>query len=196
MALSPARLRISAMWTSCAPCSGLNTDRARGDIENFRAPALKLTIGYATRGTRAEEQLRERRSVHALQVDISFKEPVVYSAELTITDTQVVIQTYDVAEIIGEKLRALLQQPIRKRTRRQDVFDIDYLISTYHPDADMRAAILCSLMAKADERDVMVGPNSLENTKVKELARAEWKTLKLEIGGRLPDFEEAFELVS
>lgn len=169
--------------------------RADG-FETFQAPALKLTIGYARRGSPAERHLKDRRSPHALQVDISFNEQVVHAAELQIDGAEVTIRAYDVAEIIAEKLRALLQQPLRNRSRRQDVFDIDWLVRQYAPDKTQQSAILHSLCAKSEDRDVVITPESLEQPAVRERAQREWNTLKMEIGAALPPFDEAFARVN
>lgn len=164
-------------------------------FENFTAPALKLTIGYAKRGTPDEVRLKAKHSTQALQIDVSFKESVLHETELTIESPNVSLRTYKIEEIIGEKLRALLQQPIRNRSRRQDVYDIDYLISLYAPNEDLRAAILQSLCVKSDDRNVEIGPESLENPEVKSRAEAEWDTMRLELGRMLPKFEDAFARV-
>jgi hypothetical protein len=163
---------------------------------DFATPALQLTIGYAERGGRAEEQLKLGKSPRVLQVDISFRERVVYPTELVIEEPEVTIQAYTIEEIIAEKFRALLQQPLRNRGRRQDVFDIDWLIDRYRPDAATKATIFEALLAKAADRSISPEALSLDVPEVKDRAKAEWNTLRLEIGNRLPDFEETFARVS
>jgi hypothetical protein len=164
-------------------------------FEESTAPALKLTIGYARQGTPDEERLKDGKSTRVLQVDISFRETIVHASDITIQEPEVVIQAYDVEEILAEKIRALLQQPIRNRNRRQDVFDINWLITRYQPDGAMRDAVLGSLSVKSADRDVETTRESMDNTEVRERARSEWNTMKLEIGGQLPDFDETFDSV-
>jgi hypothetical protein len=163
---------------------------------DFAAPALQLAIGYAERGGRAEAQLKGGVSPRVLQVDISFRERVIRAAELVIEAPEVTIQTYAVEEIIAEKFRALLQQPLRNRSRRQDVFDIDWLIERYQPDATMRTTILQALLAKSADRAMSPRPNSLDVPEVKDRAKAEWNTLRVEIGNRLPEFDATFARVA
>ena len=101
-------------------------------------PGLQLAIGYARRKTSDEARLRDRKSTRVLQIDISFREQVVHPEELQLEDPEVTIQAYDIEDILAEKYRALLQQVIRNRSRRQDVYDIDWLLSRYAPDAAMQ----------------------------------------------------------
>lgn len=161
----------------------------------FTAPALKLSIGYATKGTTDVTRLQQGRSTRILQVDVSFKEKVTNITDLLIEEPDISIQTYTFEEIIAEKLRAILQQVKRNRTRRQDVFDIRWLVERYAPDDSTRATILATLLTKSEDRDIVPLPDSFDSTEVKERSAKEWETMKLEVGGKLPDFEESFEIV-
>jgi predicted nucleotidyltransferase component of viral defense system len=162
---------------------------------NFIAPALKLNIGYAKKGTRDEGRLKEGQSTRILQVDISFKEKVVNTAEVTIEEPDVTIRAYSFEEIIAEKLRATLQQVKRNRNRRQDVFDIRWLVDRYAPDQASREIILSTLLEKSEDRDIVPTLESFDNEEVKERSSKDWDTMKLEVGGKLPDFAESFEIV-
>jgi len=162
---------------------------------DFTAPALKLNIGYAQKGTSDESRLKEGKSTRILQVDISFKEKVVNTSEVTIEEPDVTIQAYSFEEIIAEKLRATLQQVKRKRNRRQDVFDIRWLVEKYAPDEAARKIILGTLLEKSEDRDIVPTVESFDDEEVKERSSKEWDTMKLEVGGKLPDFAESFEIV-
>ncbi len=161
----------------------------------FVAPALKLSIGYAVKGTTDEERLAQGKSTRILDVDISFKEKVITTAEVIIEEPDVSIQTYSFEEIIAEKLRAILQQVKRNRSRRQDVFDIRWLIERYNPDSDTRALILETLLQKSETRDINPEPDSFDSQEVKDRSAKEWDTMKLEVGGKLPAFDESFAIV-
>jgi len=161
----------------------------------FTSPALKLNIGYAKKGTRDEERLLEGKSTRILQMDISFKERVLSVSEVNIEDPDVTIQAYSFEEIIAEKLRATLQQVNRGRNRRQDVFDIRWLVERYDPDVDSLTIILKTLIEKSQDRNIVPSLESFENPEVKERSAKEWDTLKLEVGGKLPDFDESFDIV-
>lgn len=159
------------------------------------APALKLSIGYAVKGTSDARRLEERQSTRILEVDISFKERVINATELVIEDPDVSILAYQYEEIIAEKLRALMQQVIRDRTRRQDIFDIRWLIERYRPDDATNAIILQALRAKAEARCLAVTRDGFDDPTLKERSAREWETMRLEIGERLPDFDESFSIV-
>ncbi|TPW26971.1 nucleotidyl transferase AbiEii/AbiGii toxin family protein [Martelella alba] len=92
------------------------------------APALMLSIGYATRGPTDELRLAQGKSTCIVEIDISGKEKVINAADVTIEEPDVSIRAYRLEEIIAEKLRAIVQQVKRNRDRRQDIFDIRWLI--------------------------------------------------------------------
>jgi predicted nucleotidyltransferase component of viral defense system len=168
--------------------------RQKGFTE-FTAPALKLSIGYAKKDTRDEVRLSEGKSTRILEVDISFKEKVLSISEINIEETDVKIQAYDFEEIIAEKMRATIQQVNRERNRRQDIFDIRWLVERYKPDDHSRNKIVKTLIEKSEDRDIFPNADSFEDKELKERSSKEWDTLKLEVGGKLPDFEESFEIV-
>jgi len=161
----------------------------------FTSPALKLNIGYAKKGTRDEARLLEGKSTRILEMDISFKEKVLSVSEVNIEDPDVTIQAYSFEEIIAEKLRATLQQVVRGRNRRQDVFDIRWLVERYTPDVPSQTIILKTLIEKSKNRNIVPTIESFEDPRVKERSAKEWDTLKLEVGGKLPDFDESFDIV-
>jgi hypothetical protein len=109
-------------------------------------------------------------------------------------DAGVAVQGFTLSEVIAEKFRALLQQPIRKRNRRQDVFDIAFLIDTHEIDDEDRRTIHDTLISKCKSRDIQPTRESLANPEVIDRARADWTTLQLELE-ELPPFDERFQLV-
>jgi len=161
----------------------------------LKAPALKLNIGYAKKGTTDENRLIQGKSTRILQVDISFKEKLSTVSEVSLENTGVTIQAYSFEEIISEKIRATLQQVKRGRNRRQDVFDIRWLVDRYIPDDISRKTILETLIKKSEDRDIIPTEDSFDDQELKERSSKDWDTLKLEVGEKLPDFEESFEIV-
>ncbi|MCO5162813.1 MAG: nucleotidyl transferase AbiEii/AbiGii toxin family protein [Mesorhizobium sp.] len=162
---------------------------------DFTAPALMLNIGYATKGTNDAVRLEQGKSTRVIEVDISFKEKVVTMTEITIEAPSVNILAYSFEEIIAEKLRAILQQVKRNRSRRQDIFDIRWLVERYAPDEHARALVLSTLRRKAADRDIAASPDSFDDPEIKLRCAKEWDSMKLEVGGKLPDFEESFAIV-
>jgi hypothetical protein len=167
----------------------------RDGFEDMNAPALRLSIGYAKVGTSDAQRLKDGQSSRVLQVDISFKEKVIDTQNLTIEEPNITIQAYSFEEIIAEKLRATLQQAERNRSRRQDVFDIRWLIERYRPDLETIARIHAALLAKSENRNITPFLDSFDNPEIKARSASEWESMRLEIGGRLPNFDETFEIV-
>ncbi len=96
----------------------------------------------------------------------------------------------------AEKLRALIQQPVRIRYRRQDVYDIFMLLKEYgQPSEESANNILDSLKQKAKSRGITVTEAMLRDSAIKEGAQKDYKHLDSEIEGRLPQFEQAYERV-
>lgn len=163
-------------------------------FENDIGAALKITIGHARRDTNEETRLAARQAPRALQVDLSFNEPMLHSTHAQLGRPAVTIRAYTPEDVIGEKLRALIQQPIRNRQRRQDVYDIAWLLEAHDPDALTRQRIFESMIGKAEARDLTLSVDSFDDPEIKRRAEMDWNTLQLEIGD-LPPFESLFERV-
>lgn len=161
-----------------------------------RFPALRVTIGSAERGTNEERRLSEGQAPRTLQIDISFKEPVELVDQLVL-DTSGQFSGYSLTEVLAEKLRALLQQKARKhqRSRRQDVYDIAYLIESFPLDDDERTELLRIFRVKSEARDITPTIDSLSDPEIAELAKAQWSSMQEELEDPLPSFEERFALV-
>lgn len=93
-------------------------------------PAYKAKIGYAdSRNNGAVKRLRAKQAVNIVELDISFNEGV------SVSDTENFhlvgrrnVLCYTLEQLMAEKFRSVLQQSVRNRTRRQDIFDIHYLL--------------------------------------------------------------------
>ncbi len=164
------------------------------NFEAHQFPALLVRIGSARRGTGEEKHLDSGRAPRVLDVEISFRDQVHAFQELKLVGTSVAVRAFTLHEIIAEKLRALLQQPLRKRNRRQDVYDIAYLIEAHDLSADDRQIILKTMLEKCRTRGIQATPNSMDEPEIKTRAAADWHTLALELGD-LPPFEERFEMM-
>jgi hypothetical protein len=165
--------------------------------ENFLKwdfPALIVRVGSAERGTRQEEKLAAGKASRVHQLEISFRDQVYDFQELYLTDAGVAVHGFTLTEVIAEKFRALLQQPIRNRNRRQDVFDIAFLIDTNEIDEEDLRLIHDTLVSKCESRGIKPTSESLTDPEVVARARADWDTLKLEVKDLRP-FDERFELV-
>ena len=164
---------------------------------NFEAhdfPALLIRIGSAERGTGEEKRLEAGQANPVLDIEISFRDQVYAFQELNLIGAGVAVRAFTMHEIIAEKLRALLQQPIRNRNRRQDVYDIAYLIEEKKVTVEDRRIILETLIEKCQTRSIEPSVDSIDNPEVRQRAEADWSTLALELGD-LPPFEERFTMM-
>lgn len=160
-------------------------------------PALKLSIGYARRGSPQERHFAMGKSTNILEVDISFKEPVQAIQIIRLGDGESEIAAYSLHDLIAEKIRALLQQEKRDRNRRQDIYDIASLLRIFTFDAQEKAELLTLLREKCMARAhncPTPEPDTLSLPTTRDRARKEWDTLALEIG-EVPDFDECFAIV-
>ncbi|MEM7005617.1 MAG: nucleotidyl transferase AbiEii/AbiGii toxin family protein [Pseudomonadota bacterium] len=164
------------------------------NFEEFDFPALLIRIGSAERGTGEEKRLEAGRATRVLDIEISFRDQVYAFQELNLTGPGVAVRAFTLHEIIAEKLRALLQQPIRKRNRRQDVYDIAYLVETNELTDEDRRNILETLIEKCRTRSIEATPASMDDPEVRRRAEVDWNTLALELDD-LPPFDERFAMM-
>lgn len=164
------------------------------NFEEHDFPALLVRIGSAKRDTNEEKRLEEGKAPRVLDIEISFRDQVYGFQELNLTEAGVAVRAFTLHEMIAEKLRALLQQPIRNRNRRQDVYDIAFLIETNELTKEDRHIILQTLIEKCHTRGIEATKDSMDIPEVKRRAEAEWKSLALELGD-LPPFEERFAMM-
>ncbi|MFP4157478.1 MAG: nucleotidyl transferase AbiEii/AbiGii toxin family protein [Opitutales bacterium] len=163
-------------------------------FEKKRFPAIEMRIGYARRNTRQHERLADGQAANTLKVEVSFKEPV-EAVELVRLGEGSQIHVYAFAELISEKMRALLQQEKRGRTGRnrcQDVYDIAYLVRSGKLQEEERRYILERLVKKSRARDIDPDINSMSNPNIRARAKEGWETLLLELT-ELPDFDTEFD---
>ena len=193
--MTKARTRLGYLDLRCKVQRITKMPR-RWENDQLSFPALEMTIGYGKAGSRQAELLDSNQCVQILRVDISFNEEIKDCEELILEDGKTSINAYSPIEIITEKFRALIQQVSRphERSRRQDVYDINFLIKQFEYDEEEKKLILENLIAKSESRDVHPNIDSISNPRVKEAAQKEWHTMKLELSD-LPDFNECYQKV-
>lgn len=157
-------------------------------------PALEMKIAYALRDSPQESRLRAGQCPTTLEADISFNEPIDAIQIVQLGKGGPEIEAYSLLDLIAEKLRALLQQVVRNRYRRQDVFDVAYLVERFSLDQKEKAHLLQVFRTKSASRGINPDQDSLSKPEVVQRARAEWDTLGLELGD-LPSFEDRFGVV-
>lgn len=159
------------------------------------APAIEVKFAYAERGTKGETRLNSGNSSNVIYADISFNEEIAYIEEICIGDTGLSFYAYSKCDLIAEKLRSVLQQKIRKRNRRQDIYDLWYLIENYPIAGDECAEIKNIFIDKCRSRDFEPNPHSMNDDEIIMRSKSEWDTLASEVSA-LPEFEDAFKVVT
>ncbi len=162
-------------------------------FDQYPFPAIELKIAYARRGSSSHKRFADKQCPTTLKVEISFNEPV-EAVEWVNLGESAGIQAYAFAELMAEKIRALLQQPIRKRNRRQDVYDIAYLVRGGVLSDQEKLEVLKRLIKKSESRDFTPSLESISDPEVRRRAEKEWTSMELEVDD-LPPFDEEFKIV-
>lgn len=160
-------------------------------------PTLQINIGYAYKDQyNAYKRLLAGRATAVIGLDYSLNEPVEEIDIFELEDGNI-IHTYSLVEMVAEKFRALLQQEVRKRARRQDIYDLHYVLSD-HPlrdDSDTQARILRRLIEKSRIRELSVHSDSMSNPEIRNRTALEYSKMAPEIEGDLPPFDEVYGMV-
>lgn len=163
--------------------------------EDATFPTLELRVGSAGKNQNEIRRYERGEATHVTQFEISFNETVQESQSLRLDKEGNYILAYSVYDLIAEKFRALLQQPIRNRYRRQDVYDISRIIKQQDFSAGEKTKILDALIQTTKNRDVIAGPDSMKDDEVIRRAREDYDTLTLEIDEEL-NFDNDYQDVS
>ncbi len=156
---------------------------------------LKIKVAYAERNSHQENMLNEGNASNTISVDISFNKMIVTWQILEIADG-LSLRAYSQSDLIAEKFRALLQQVIRKRNRRQDVYDLHILLEKRESDNNAAATlILNTLIKKCRSRDIEPYSILIDDNEIESHSRAEWNSMKPETG-ELPDFDSCYGCIA
>jgi len=104
------------------------------------------------------KQLASSNASHTVEIDISFNETVTVEDidAFQLNEKQNVLY-YNLEQIMAEKFRSLLQQPVRRRNRRQDVFDLHHLLQEYEDhfrNVETKGLVLEKLIKSSMGRDL------------------------------------------
>lgn len=158
-------------------------------------PTLKLKIGHAYKGDKKHRLLTQGKSPSIVEIDYSFNESNTKIDTLIFTEGQA-IKAYSLVDVVAEKYRAIIQQKTRERTRRQDPYDLYFLLTNGHlQSGELKPKILNSLLIKAESRNLQVGKDSLGDQEIIERSQVEYDTLADEIEGDLPPFDTVYGVV-
>lgn len=158
-------------------------------------PTLTVTIGYAIKNSREHQKLLAGQCPTIIELDYSFNEITAETEELKIRGGGI-IQAYSLHDLIAEKYRAILQQEVRNRIRRQDAYDLYSLFKKFPTnDEHDKNRILDSLIAKATSRSLKINRDSISNPEIISRSRKEYDQLKMEIEEELPPFDGVYKVV-
>ncbi|HRX01448.1 MAG TPA: nucleotidyl transferase AbiEii/AbiGii toxin family protein, partial [Cyclobacteriaceae bacterium] len=160
-------------------------------------PTIEISVGYAYKHNRnAHRRLLKNNSSEIVEIDYSLNEPS-RDIEILEIDEGTQLRIYGFTELVAEKYRAILQQVSRNRRRRQDVYDLNFLLA-HHPQAmddATKQKILESLVEKSQSRGLTVTKSSLSDPEVIRLSREEYDLLASEIEEPLPDFDRLYSVI-
>lgn len=147
-------------------------------------PTYDISVGYLLPSDRQYNNFDELKSIlSTIDVEISINEVVCEVVTHDLNNDGNYLYVCSLDDIIAEKLRALLQQLIRKRSRPQDVFDIANMISRSASSLDI-AKVSDFLIQKAAARDIQPRKSSFDNA-VRDHAIVDYEA---QIGPNTPDF--------
>jgi len=171
--------------------TGLNPNR-----NDVSFPTLEIKIGYAYKGSKKHRRLMRGVCPTTLSIDYSFNEINSQIDTLEVKNGGK-IKAYSIVDLVAEKYRAIIQQTIRNRSRRQDAYDIYRLLEgNFLEDISLKPNILASLKIKAHSRDIKINQNMLDDVETRKHSEYEYEDLRLEIEGELPPFEYLYSVVT
>jgi predicted nucleotidyltransferase component of viral defense system len=159
--------------------------------ENKTFITYDVKIGYALPDDlRSRQKIEHSEDVSAVvPVEISLNEPICASVGVDI-DAAHPLEVSTLEDIVAEKLRALLQQPIRNRSRRQDMLDIAVILRGGE-DLD-RAKVAEYLIRKAAARSVPVSREAFRGQEIKARAAEGYEELEATTRYTFISFAEAY----
>jgi predicted nucleotidyltransferase component of viral defense system len=140
---------------------------------------------------RDHRRLLKKRSINVVDIDLSFNE---FNQEIEIMNLAGGgdIPIYSFTDLIAEKFRAILQQEVRNRYRRQDIYDIYHLLNKFPVNEPKKKKILKSLLKKSSTRKLKIEKKSMRQSEIFKRTQKEYDLLKQEILGDLPDFDNVY----
>ena len=160
-------------------------------------PTYQLNVGFCLRGERAFDRnyLETERHVNeVVELGISLNDLVCEFSERTVDDkTPETVNTCTIDDIMGEKLRSLLQQPVRNRNRPQDAFDLAKQWRDRHKQLDIER-IKEYMVRKCEAREIRARRSAFDNI-IRDMACEGYERLREDTRDAFIEFDEAWALV-
>lgn len=188
MATSAVQRRF-AIWLA------VNSVRQQPPGRNRTFPTFVVRCGYAL----ADEpkliarMARGRPSSQVLDVEIGVNEPIGASTTISLDDRSPALRVATIEDIVAEKLRALLQQPIGNREHRQDLLDIAVVVQS-HTLLD-RELVSRFLRTKSEARGIVPSRVAFQNPEIQRRARVDYDALRDTTRNLFIPFDEAWDAV-
>jgi hypothetical protein len=159
-------------------------------------PTLVLNIGYAPKSNaRAISRLLAKQSPTIVEIDYSYNESVLDIEVLQIIDGAE-LRAYSLVNLMAEKYRSLLQQTIRNRNRRQDIYDLALLLNHVdHWTQPERVMLKSLIVASAKSKGIEAKADSMSDPKIMEMAAKGYEDMATEVDGPLPVFADIYQQV-
>jgi predicted nucleotidyltransferase component of viral defense system len=173
----------------------VNSVRQQTPGKDRAFPTIVVRCGYALPD---EPKLiarmdRGRPSSQVLDVEISVNEPLGAATAVLLDDSIPPLRIATLEDIVAEKLRALLQQPIRNRERRQDLLDIAVIVRQ-HSSLDVQQ-ISDILLTKSRARGIDASRRAYLDPEIRQRAQVDYVGLRDTTRTLFIPFDEAWEEV-
>jgi predicted nucleotidyltransferase component of viral defense system len=175
-------------------CQRVKRNPARKDAT---LPTYSIGVGYQFPGDRhfADFEQPHRMANAVVELEVSLNDIVCETERHRLSpDEPGELQVCSLEDIIAEKLRALLQQIPRNRTRPQDVFDIASRVTALG-DALNLQKVTDYLLRKSAPRDITATKAAFADPEVKRRAATDYETSLQLTQTTLPPFENAWATV-
>lgn len=151
---------------------------------------FEISVGYALpdQVPLIRRMSLNRPSTQVIPVEISLNESICADDSIDVQATNH-LRVSTIEDIVAEKLRALLQQPIRNRSRRQDLLDIAILLREQPSIDGSRVAEF--LQRKSASRDVLVSRSAFRDPEIAQRAEVDYAALQRTTRRLFIPFEEA-----
>lgn len=191
-AITSGLRRVAPMY-GCGLAVHRVRQNPRGSDRSF--VTFEARVGYALPDERQLliRMANDQSSPHVLPIDISINDPILNSTTFVIDQRFGALRISTLEDIVGEKLRALLQQSIRNRNRRQDVLDLAVAIHR-NPLLD-RYQVASALLLKAKARGVPVSRAAFKTEELAQRAKQDYTALEATTRTMFIPFNEALAIV-
>lgn len=202
-ALFKANVVFSPKGISCAFQSVKYRPKiSSGNFPKYRFPSIEMKIGYAKKNNESQmRKLEEKMSANVISIDISLNEIIGDIGNMVVeTDSgSENISVYSFHTLLAEKFRSVLQQVERNRSRRQDIYDLNFLITNYSDNTvKEKHKVLVTLLKISENKNIDKWLNSkgLSSKDIEERSKQESKVLSFELSSEDDfDIDREYEVV-